>query len=493
MAKRAVSVAQSGEYRISELVKKSGTSREMIKYYLRDGLLPPARKPRRNLSLYSDQHLQLIALIQRFRDQTKLSLGDIADAFATHDFDPHRLEMALVSGQFSQQTGSSIVPLSDYRAHDRAGLAFDQSFISLLHDNGLLESDALESADDEKIATVLWKAQEADIPLSLFVEARKHLLPLAELQINALISVLPVTGDPTQGIELHAHADRLFNGWLIADKTQLLRRKYQKILDDTEQDVAHSLDAIYIPSEVFRKRFRVDASIDAWRSESQRTDMDANTRLQYAMAAMLLAEFDVALELCRQDSGQTIDTQRQLAVECTVLCMQKRMDAAGECYRRLSEADDDSIWSSLARLLYLLLRAAELGALSDASEILAEALALYQRALEKSTTESPIESFELKLLRGRACVMFSKWIQPDEAAVVALQDMLKQLNAATADELGLPGDAVRVVYQVYCHFYLARIYQALGDTEAASEHFQRVVMLDPASNFGEHAYLQLAD
>ena len=492
MAKRSGSQPQSGQYRISELVNQSGTSREMIKYYLRDGLLPPAQKPRRNLSLYSDQHLQLLALIPRFREQTKLSLGDIAEIFAAHDYDANRLEMALVSGQFNQPTGSSIVPLSDYREPNRAALAFDRAFIRRLYDNGLLDSPNLESADDEKIATLLWKAQEANIPLSLFVEARQHLLPLAELQINALISELPVKGDPTEGIELHAHADRLFNGWLIADKTQLLRRKYQKILDETEQDVAHSLDAIYIPSDVFRKRFKVDTTIDNWRCDSQRSDLTADQRLQYAMATMVLADFDVALELCRGGDGSDVDVQRQLAVECVVLCMQQRIDAAADCYQRLNAADDSSVLSSIARLLYLLLRAAELGALSDASQILVEALSLYQRALEHSTADSPIEAFEKQMLRGRACVMFSKWIQPDEAAVQALQDMLQQLEADSG-ALGLPSDSVRVVYQVYCHFYLARIYQALGDSPAASDHFQRVVMLDPASNFGEHAYLQMSD
>lgn len=492
MARREGSQPQSGQYRISELVQQSGTSREMIKYYLRDGLLPPAKKPRRNLSLYSDQHLQLIALIPRFREQTKLSLGDIADIFASHDYDANRLEMALVSGQFNQQTGSSIVPLSDFREQSRAGLAFDQAFIHRLYENGLLDNPELVSADDEKIATLLWKAQEANIPLSLFVEARQHLLPLAELQINALISELPVKGDPTDGIELHAHADRLFNAWLVADKTQLLRSKYQKILDETEQDVAHSLDAIYVPSEMFRKRFKVDAAIDAWRSDSQRPDVNADTRLQYAMATMMLADFEVALELCRQDLESGADMQRQLAVECVVLCMQKRTDAAADCYQRLNEEDDSSVLSSIARLLYLLLRAAELGALSDATEILAEALSLYQRALERSTATTPIENFEKQLLRGRACVMFSKWIQPDEAAVQALQKMLAVLEAESSAALGLPSDAVRVVYQVYCHFYLARIYQALEDHAAAGDHFQRVLLLDPASNFGEYAYLQMS-
>ena len=72
---------EAQQYRMSALVEISGVSRDMIKYYLRAGLLPQPRKPRPNLSLYSDNHLLLIRLIQRVQQQTSLSLPDIAEAF----------------------------------------------------------------------------------------------------------------------------------------------------------------------------------------------------------------------------------------------------------------------------------------------------------------------------------------------------------------------------------------------------------------------------
>ena len=71
----------SRQYRMSELVQTSGVSRDMIKYYLRAGLLPQPSKPRPNLSLYTDNHLLLIRLILRVQQQTSLSLPEIATAF----------------------------------------------------------------------------------------------------------------------------------------------------------------------------------------------------------------------------------------------------------------------------------------------------------------------------------------------------------------------------------------------------------------------------
>ncbi len=53
-------------YRISELVAASGVTQDMIKYYLREGLLPPAEKKHAKLSVYSEEHLALIELILKF-------------------------------------------------------------------------------------------------------------------------------------------------------------------------------------------------------------------------------------------------------------------------------------------------------------------------------------------------------------------------------------------------------------------------------------------
>ena len=88
-------------YRMSELVDASGVSRDMIKYYLRARLLPKPRKPRPNLSLYTENHLLLIRLILRLQQQTTLSLTQIATAFKAANYDPTTLEIELLAGKFS--------------------------------------------------------------------------------------------------------------------------------------------------------------------------------------------------------------------------------------------------------------------------------------------------------------------------------------------------------------------------------------------------------
>lgn len=51
------------EYKISELVSKSGVPKSTILYYIKEGLLPEAKKLKSNVHRYSDSHLELLQYI----------------------------------------------------------------------------------------------------------------------------------------------------------------------------------------------------------------------------------------------------------------------------------------------------------------------------------------------------------------------------------------------------------------------------------------------
>ncbi|MCF6206199.1 MAG: MerR family transcriptional regulator [Sulfurovum sp.] len=56
------------EYKISELVAKSGIPKSTILYYIREGLLPEAKKLKSNVHRYSDEHLELIKYIKYMKE-----------------------------------------------------------------------------------------------------------------------------------------------------------------------------------------------------------------------------------------------------------------------------------------------------------------------------------------------------------------------------------------------------------------------------------------
>jgi DNA-binding transcriptional MerR regulator len=80
--------------RIAELSKRSGSSVATIKFYLREGLLPPGEATSRNQADYGDSHLHRLRLIRALIDVGGLSVGaarDVLSAVDTPDLPGHKL------------------------------------------------------------------------------------------------------------------------------------------------------------------------------------------------------------------------------------------------------------------------------------------------------------------------------------------------------------------------------------------------------------------
>ncbi|MCG2842418.1 MerR family transcriptional regulator [Sandaracinobacter sp. RS1-74] len=67
--------------RMRELEKASGVSRETIRFYIREGLLPEPDRTHRNSATYSDDHLARLLTIRRLRDERFLPLSVIRSLF----------------------------------------------------------------------------------------------------------------------------------------------------------------------------------------------------------------------------------------------------------------------------------------------------------------------------------------------------------------------------------------------------------------------------
>lgn len=60
-----------------ELEERSGVSRETIRYYIREGLLPEPARASRNSATYDDSHVARLRAIRRLQDERFLPLGVI--------------------------------------------------------------------------------------------------------------------------------------------------------------------------------------------------------------------------------------------------------------------------------------------------------------------------------------------------------------------------------------------------------------------------------
>ena len=71
--------------RISELSRRAGVPTSTIKFYIRDGLLPPGERSGPNQASYGEDHLQRLALIKALREVADLSLEVVREVLEQVD------------------------------------------------------------------------------------------------------------------------------------------------------------------------------------------------------------------------------------------------------------------------------------------------------------------------------------------------------------------------------------------------------------------------
>jgi len=246
-------LAPEPSYRIGELAAHTGASREMIKYYLRAGLLPTPTKPRLNLSLYTEQHCALIGLILRFQAQTKLSLTDIANVFKAADHDPGAIELELLSDRFSAGETGTILPFDD-GIEETGNLELSNEFLHELVSAGLLSSTTALTEEERQSAGLLWAAHQAGVPLHFFAQAREGILALADLEVKTMLEIQRPHLHFNEVIQSITNVDKIINRWIIREKTSHARSTFTRILENAEKALATVHDAIYIPSAIFLQR-----------------------------------------------------------------------------------------------------------------------------------------------------------------------------------------------------------------------------------------------
>jgi DNA-binding transcriptional MerR regulator len=480
--------AQDRQYRMSELVDASGVSRDMIKYYLRARLLPKPRKPRPNLSLYSENHLLLIRLILRIQQQTILSLPEIAAVFTAAKYDPHTIEIELLSDKYNVGRRDFIMPFAA-ETQSNVSLSFPQEFIEELGSHGLLEKSGPLDASQVEIAGLLWAARNEKVPMAFFQAAREQLRTLADLEVKALIAIPRPELDFDAVAARVTNTDRVINRWMISEKTRQARHMFQRIMENSEKALSTIHQAIYFPSKVFRKRFRIDQELASLEKQLEASPRDLALIHSACRACLLLTDFARVIALADAALALAPDDELALAFKSLAYGMDNNLEQALLYAKRLEASDSRHTIALEARLLTLLMQAAKLGGVSDTTGLLKAAAELFRDPVTPSNCE--IDRLEACLLQARANTIFPDAINKGAEAIRELEFLLERLASSRIEDLELPLECTRVVYQMYASFYLGQLHEAGGDGIKASRYFEKVIQLDPSSNFGEMAYLKL--
>jgi DNA-binding transcriptional MerR regulator len=87
--------------RIKELSTRSGVSVPTIKYYLREGLLPPGELISKNQANYDETHLRRLRLVRALIDIGGLTIAAVRDVLAAADTPDETLRRILFTAQES--------------------------------------------------------------------------------------------------------------------------------------------------------------------------------------------------------------------------------------------------------------------------------------------------------------------------------------------------------------------------------------------------------
>jgi DNA-binding transcriptional MerR regulator len=139
--------------KMRELEERTGVHREVIRLYLRNGLIPEPDRPKRTIAIYDEHHVQAIATVRKLQHESRLTLPQIKALMdgdgASSRVDSSALDQLeqLVAHHTGQDMGPVPVAALAARypdAHQDARILGDIGVVTLLQ---APEGDALSISD----------------------------------------------------------------------------------------------------------------------------------------------------------------------------------------------------------------------------------------------------------------------------------------------------------------------------------------------------------
>ena len=137
---------------MKELESLTGVGREAVRFYIKQGILPPPDKPKKNVAHYSEEHVLRIKTIRKLQEEKFLPLGVIKNILNTTSF-----AQLSTAGNLTEFELAFSVMLSDERGNAKkllkdvkATLGFSEPALREMHELkiiAIVNDDAGESLD----------------------------------------------------------------------------------------------------------------------------------------------------------------------------------------------------------------------------------------------------------------------------------------------------------------------------------------------------------
>ncbi|MDA3909297.1 MAG: MerR family transcriptional regulator [Sulfurimonas sp.] len=214
------------EYKISELVAHTDVPKSTILYYIREGLLPEAKKLKSNVHRYNEEHIELIKYIKYMKQEMGSSNEQIKTALQ------HKNQS--LSSSFSMlaplmQTLSDISAGTKHYTKEEflEHYGFEDKLLEQLLDEGILMPLGSEDFTDKEagIIRLVEKFQEVGIECSIIKQYVYHAKALSELEHQIQGQLCSVRSDENFSTLWKIMLDTLFNA-----KKYIFSRYTHKVL-----------------------------------------------------------------------------------------------------------------------------------------------------------------------------------------------------------------------------------------------------------------------
>lgn len=243
--------------RIAELARRSGTTKETIHFYLREGLLRKPRKTSRNMAYYDETHLEQLKLIKRLRSESYLPLHVIKKVLKEGKLGSSARQLDLAGELFGQGARAEFEPLSRRSLAERTGST--EKRIGEWEEAGLLRPTTIGGKkrygyEDVRVAEILKNAEEEmgeggeAVVTERFRILEGHMAGLVKDEVAHFFSRVVAEGDPRRALELLRGGRETIGKFLALARARRLKEEVEAMMPAIEAALTSSApEPLYLP------------------------------------------------------------------------------------------------------------------------------------------------------------------------------------------------------------------------------------------------------
>lgn len=216
------------EYKISEVVAKTNVPKSTILYYIKEGLLPKAKKIKPNVHKYNEEHIELIRYIKYMQENMGSSIGEIKQALTKKNdsFSGSYAMLAPLMSTLSADSGLERYNKEMFIEH----FDIDTALLHQLLQDGIIipVQEDIFTKKDANIITLVENFLEVGLPYTILKEYVLHAQALANLEQQMQESLCEIKTENNFSLLWKIMFDTLFNA-----KEYIFHRSTYKILTKT--------------------------------------------------------------------------------------------------------------------------------------------------------------------------------------------------------------------------------------------------------------------